>query len=192
VRRLHGLLRASKEAEVERSLPRPAAAARNGGADLAPHEADLDAELDEAAEVGHAARSCAESWAPLAPQPGLWGVQRWPALPLPAPLPPTHPTHPCCAALAPLACAQEVKAAMREQFRAEDLAHFAIAANADFDAAVGGAAALKSGGIVAVKSADGKKRAAKAAAKPGQQQSGGKKHKGSGGGGERHHKKKKQ
>ena len=48
----HGLLRAAKEAEAERSLPRPAmAAAAARAAQLAPHEAELDAELDEAAEV---------------------------------------------------------------------------------------------------------------------------------------------
>ena len=52
LRRLHGLLRAAKEAEAERSLPRPAmAAAAARAAQLAPHEAELDAELDEAAEV---------------------------------------------------------------------------------------------------------------------------------------------
>ncbi len=52
MRRLHGLLRAAKEAEAERSLPRPAmAAAAARAAQLAPHEAELDAELDEAAEV---------------------------------------------------------------------------------------------------------------------------------------------
>ena len=50
VRRLHGLLRSAKEAEVERSLPKPTAAAR--GAALVPHAQELDAELDEAAQVG--------------------------------------------------------------------------------------------------------------------------------------------
>lgn len=52
LRRLHGLLRAAKEAEAERSLPRPAMATVAARASqLAPHEAELDAELDEAAEV---------------------------------------------------------------------------------------------------------------------------------------------
>lgn len=56
VRRLHGLLRSAKEAEVERSLPRPAmAAAAAAAAALAPHERGLDEELDEAAAVSAAA-----------------------------------------------------------------------------------------------------------------------------------------
>lgn len=54
VRRLHGHLRAAKEAEVARVLPRAPAAAAAAAA-LAPHEADLDAELDEAAKVGKSA-----------------------------------------------------------------------------------------------------------------------------------------
>ncbi len=74
---------------------------------------------------------------------------------------------------------------MREQLRPEDLAQFAIAANADFEGAVGGAAALKPGGIVAVKSVDGKKRGATAGsgAANGKQKGGGggKKQKGGGG-----------
>ncbi|KAL4434095.1 hypothetical protein ABPG75_000536 [Micractinium tetrahymenae] len=125
IRRLHGLLRAAKEAEVARALPKPSAALAQRAAALAPHEAELDAELDEAA--------------------------------------------------------QEIKAAMREQFRPEDLAQFAISADADFDGAVGSAAALKSGGIVAVKSADGKKRSSAAGSGGGGATNG--KQKGGGGGG---------
>ena len=53
IRRLHGHLRAAKEAEVARVLPR-AAPALAGGEALAPHEADLDQELDEAARVSAA------------------------------------------------------------------------------------------------------------------------------------------
>jgi hypothetical protein len=45
VRRLHGHLRAAKEAAVERTLPQVR------DIKLAPHEADVDGELDEAAEV---------------------------------------------------------------------------------------------------------------------------------------------
>eukprot|EP00887_Chlorella_sp_A99_P003429 scaffold7.g3429.t1 len=49
VRRLHGHLRAAKEAEVERSLPRPLERTRLAA--LAPHEANLDEELDAAAQA---------------------------------------------------------------------------------------------------------------------------------------------
>ncbi|PRW57974.1 N-acetyltransferase 10 [Chlorella sorokiniana] len=150
VRRLHGLLRAAKEAEAERSLPRPAmAAAAARAAQLAPHEAELDAELDEAAE--------------------------------------------------------EIKAAMREQFRPEDLAQFAIAGDADFEGAVGGGAALRPGGLVTVKgdkkraadggsgSGSGKKEGGRKDARQQQQGGGGgKKHKSGGGDGRQQKKKSRQ
>lgn len=82
---------------------------------------------------------------------------------------------------------QEIKAAMREQLRPEDLAQFAISADADFEGAVGGSAALKPGGIVAVKSADGKKRggAAGGGAANGKQKGGSGSGKKQGRGGER-------
>jgi hypothetical protein len=46
MRRLYGQLRAAAEADVARTLPLPSAAPA-----LAPHEADLDAELDDAAQA---------------------------------------------------------------------------------------------------------------------------------------------
>lgn len=45
VRKLHGHLRAAKEAAVERTLPRVRPV------EMAPHADDVDAELDEAAQV---------------------------------------------------------------------------------------------------------------------------------------------
>ena len=50
MRRLHGHLRAAKEAEVARTLPAAAAPAAAAAA-LQPTLEDLDAELDEAAQV---------------------------------------------------------------------------------------------------------------------------------------------
>ena len=46
MRRLYGQLRAAAEEDVARSLPVPASAPA-----LAPHEVDLDQELDDAAQV---------------------------------------------------------------------------------------------------------------------------------------------
>ena len=50
IRRLHGHLRAATEAEMERQLPRPMGQRQLAG--LAPHEQDLEEELDAAAQVG--------------------------------------------------------------------------------------------------------------------------------------------
>lgn len=107
--------------------------------------------------------------------------------------PPNRPTVPSPLSPAP----QEIKAAMREQFRPEDLEQFAIAGDADFDGAVGGGGALRPGGLVTVKG--DKKRAADGGGgkKDGgrkerqqQQQGGGRKQKGGGGGEGRQQKKK--
>jgi hypothetical protein len=46
MRRLYGQLRAAAEADVARTLPLPSAAPA-----MAPHAADMDAELDDAAQV---------------------------------------------------------------------------------------------------------------------------------------------
>ena len=76
---------------------------------------------------------------------------------------------------------------MREQLRPEDLAQYAItAADADFEGAVGGAAALRAGGLVTVKAADGgkgRKRGADADGKHGGKGGGGGGKAGGGGGG---------
>ena len=87
---------------------------------------------------------------------------------------------------------------MREQFRPEDLAQFAIAGDADFEGAVGAGAGLRSGGLVTVAAADGARKrkdgGGKPSGKPGSGGkpggSGGKKQKGgSGAGGDARQKK---
>lgn len=52
VRRMHAHLRAAKEAAVERTLPQVRQVS------MKPHEADVDEELDQAAEVRTATPQC--------------------------------------------------------------------------------------------------------------------------------------
>jgi N-acetyltransferase 10 len=93
VRRLHQQLRAVKEAEVERQLPKPKIVTLN------PHEVELDAELEAGAE--------------------------------------------------------DVRQAMRDALRPEDLEQYAIR-GCNFEAAAG--TKLKSGGLLSLPSKDGKKK----------------------------------
>ena len=98
VRRLHQQLRAVKEAEVERQLPKP-----KKKVTLNPHEVELDAELEAGAE--------------------------------------------------------DIREAMRNVLKAEDLEQYAIRGAAeDFETAAGGGAKLKSGGLLSLPSKDGKKK----------------------------------
>lgn len=69
---------------------------------------------------------------------------------------------------------------MREQFRPEDLAQFAIAGDADFEGVVGGGAGLTPVGLVTVKGGDRKKKGADEGANGATHKPG--KHKGGGGG----------
>jgi N-acetyltransferase 10 len=95
VRRLHQQLRAVKEAEVERQLPKPKIVS------LTPHEVELDEELEAGAE--------------------------------------------------------DIRQAMREALKPEDLEQYAIRGAAeDFETAAG--TKLKSGGILSLPSKDGKKK----------------------------------
>lgn len=97
VRRLHQQLRAVKEAEVERQLPKPKIVTLN------PHEVELDAELEAGAE--------------------------------------------------------DIRQAMRDALKPEDLEQYAIRGAAeDFETAAGGGAKLKSGGLLSLPSKDGKKK----------------------------------
>lgn len=178
---------------MARALPKPSAALAARAAALAPHEQELDAELDEAAEVCNGVSCCEAAcvWVcgtlrpcralPLPTgKPGLLaGRARFGTGLLPA----------AAACLVKRTCVgvccpwlQEIKAAMREEFRAEDLAQFEIAADADFEGAVGGAAPA-AGGLVAVKG--GKTAAAAAVAANGRPSSGGKRDGGKRDGGRR-------
>ncbi|GAB4815551.1 hypothetical protein N2152v2_002597 [Parachlorella kessleri] len=139
IRRLHGHLRAAKEAEVARVLPR-AAPALAGGEALAPHEADMDQELDEAAKAIQD-----EMRAALLDATDLEQFALYCTVP--------HADRPCTDAV-PQAIQDEMRAALLD---ATDLEQFAVrGSEADFDEAAGpGGAALRPGGMLSVKAAAG-------------------------------------